>query len=800
MGTRGYFVYRFRGRYYVLYNHYDSYPSGMGQWLVDQIPQDPEAYQSMTSTTALYCCANSSIVWLEGQRVKFAKWDDVLEKEVLCIKDINLQAISHYNSGAHRNEEFRLSALLDERLEQNLIPCYKPPENDMNIEWVYIIDLDREVFTIDNGGHFKLDKIPRDCWIESLALDSDMQRLVLPSEVPSDCIASLISKPTLEVSGEGYEDHKVEIVTPKGYQDFPVKIRHGPLILSNLWCSLRFDIERTMAKTLLGLTPEDFAFREIAFGIVSLAAGLMDSLLIRDYTRLSGPVEQGWMGLVDGEDPYGHVTLVSKLGYGCHAEGIEPGSCPQENTFWFKGVLIQLTAQLNLPGVLRQATSDAVGVGRSQSQTPTFDILLISIEHVVIVRVSGQCVQRTEPLPLLQIPIHYTKHPNDRYDLDMRNAIEGWETEAGEEENSKAEHPSSTQNSTSEDNNIEVVDDSSQKPTRSPRYCPDPVYGPGTRDPRYVETPEDTPAFMAMIHLFEAAAVRPLKPARTNEGVFPSELYGIILDLVDDDTYRACSRVSRRFRRLCLENLRLFENVVIHGVISRDEMPSSAGPSAELINQQTASDQPVTAPEEEATTNKVTGQQPQPFIITERTTGNTKSTRLLPWFRYRASKQNSTVWQVMAGTAPRLSLLTCFTLHGFVVDPPWEGTDGDEEHPPEDASQRLPQAPSVLDDSHYWSNSETFYWMRYMDPHGTNQINNITRMWEAILSTYGIRMAMAGLASFDLPPHTQRSIMTAKWSWDTAYLYMWFKRVSAVVGPDEIWQQAEAEVEEEVRS
>lgn len=45
MGTRGFRIIRFRGRYYIFYNHWDSYPEGMGKSLVDQIPQDPDEYQ-----------------------------------------------------------------------------------------------------------------------------------------------------------------------------------------------------------------------------------------------------------------------------------------------------------------------------------------------------------------------------------------------------------------------------------------------------------------------------------------------------------------------------------------------------------------------------------------------------------------------------------------------------------------------------------------------------------------------------------------------------------------------------------
>lgn len=45
MGTRGLFFIRCRGRYFVYYNHYDSYPEGLGAAIVFEIPRDPEKYR-----------------------------------------------------------------------------------------------------------------------------------------------------------------------------------------------------------------------------------------------------------------------------------------------------------------------------------------------------------------------------------------------------------------------------------------------------------------------------------------------------------------------------------------------------------------------------------------------------------------------------------------------------------------------------------------------------------------------------------------------------------------------------------
>lgn len=59
MGTRGYIVYRVRGRYYVYYNHLDSYPTGLGRGLVAGIPDDPEKFEGSSQNLprlALLAC------------------------------------------------------------------------------------------------------------------------------------------------------------------------------------------------------------------------------------------------------------------------------------------------------------------------------------------------------------------------------------------------------------------------------------------------------------------------------------------------------------------------------------------------------------------------------------------------------------------------------------------------------------------------------------------------------------------------------------------------------------------------
>ena len=48
MGTRGFYCFRYKGLYYVIYNHWDSYPDGLGETLVNQLRNiDPQDLRNM---------------------------------------------------------------------------------------------------------------------------------------------------------------------------------------------------------------------------------------------------------------------------------------------------------------------------------------------------------------------------------------------------------------------------------------------------------------------------------------------------------------------------------------------------------------------------------------------------------------------------------------------------------------------------------------------------------------------------------------------------------------------------------
>lgn len=140
MGTRGNYVFRYKRKYYVFYNHLDSYFSGLGDDIVKELQQmKPEDFDKIK-------------VLIE-----------------------NIKQRDGYD-GYGSNFEGIMCALLNSdtyRLEE-IIDC--EPENDLFIEYIYILDLDNDVFKVKYWGpndtvqsnRFRLSNIPND-WKDYVA-------------------------------------------------------------------------------------------------------------------------------------------------------------------------------------------------------------------------------------------------------------------------------------------------------------------------------------------------------------------------------------------------------------------------------------------------------------------------------------------------------------------------------------------------------------------------------------------------------------------------------------------------------
>ena len=786
MGTRGYFVFRFRGRYYALYLHYDTYPKGLGKDVVQSIPADPEGYRCMKSfRTRCNELTDWNTGWLESKRALMAKWDQVLEEQVLCISSNRLvkDGPDFITDDRWSTPEPILQRLLDERLPEDLpTPCYRMPQLDLYIEYTYIVDLDREVFTVNNGAHFALAKIPRDCWMQSLAFDNSSVALIIPDRVPDGSIADL---PALRFKSRKDESVVMAvqpgnstIVQPKAFLNFPMVLRHGPLLLAHLWRTTKASLGDSMSWVLKGLSPDDFSFREIAFSIVSLSAGLTGGLMLaNEQRRLKASTSNDWSGFIRGDNPHDCPVVLSEVGIGYHAEGTEAGSSPPESSYWFHGALIRLEADLTEPDRVKKAITQAIRCGRSaENAAEVFDVVLLSIEHVILLHVAGDNVQRTDTLPLLDIPVHYADCLN-RYAEDFQD--QGWEWR--DHEYKKFHQDEKQKEKDAEDEDIVITFDTEP---------------PGENDFEATGKPKEQwpqryRGFFAMVHLFEAVAKRTMPCDQSKEGIFPTEIYEMIISHVDDVTYRACSLVSPKFRHYCQRNLRLVEGSRLCGLappIVKTAQPAAAGQDqVDDFKQYTVDSNDTLSVDWDAVR----------FIVDDEDGDWYGAYHVRALHRWQKVPPKTTEWLVICGESDRLSLINSVAFTGY-----WPGLWDDEEQV--QASRTDWDAPGpfamplqVGDDSHFWS---TEYVVSELSQMQTITMRTLPDLWRRILQIYFPSGPSCRPSDhFEYPAHTRVTILdTGIFRSYTCVGYIRFKRADAIVGPSEVWELARNEAEEDV--
>lgn len=135
MGTRGLYTFKYKGKYYIFYNHWDSYPEGgLGDKIVEELKG----------------------VDLDEMRrlVEMISEDDVIREDDFTLRK-NYEGLME----ALRNvTEYRLEDISE----------YEPTF-DFDAEYIYIIDLDKNVFKViysnerdTESQRYKLTDIPED--------------------------------------------------------------------------------------------------------------------------------------------------------------------------------------------------------------------------------------------------------------------------------------------------------------------------------------------------------------------------------------------------------------------------------------------------------------------------------------------------------------------------------------------------------------------------------------------------------------------------------------------------------------
>ena len=157
-------VIRFHKRYYSFIES-DPLSNCLGLQITKEIPADAAKYQN----------------WLAAQRESAKEWE-LLYEDFLSVKPGN---------------EFRTD-LPDFMMKR--LPSLFAPLQEGRIERVYTVDLDREIFSVNNEDHFKLEQVPHIQWIDANYDESLVHQISLEDTVPM----------------EGFTDSVIEQLTQSG--------------------------------------------------------------------------------------------------------------------------------------------------------------------------------------------------------------------------------------------------------------------------------------------------------------------------------------------------------------------------------------------------------------------------------------------------------------------------------------------------------------------------------------------------------------------------------------------------------
>ncbi|KAI9781528.1 MAG: hypothetical protein M1839_005943 [Geoglossum umbratile] len=505
MGTSGFKIIRYRGKYFLYFTGVDSNPEIVGSEIVALIPNDPKRYK----------------LWLESMRNMYGEMETVLD-DLCTITTIDLLPRPFPTDPTR--QRYRHYMGIDDSLFQ-LPSALAFPYQKEDSCWIYVIDLDREIFSVNYGVHYKLDSIPRrEVWIKACDRDK-WGAITLDAEVcGSECIASpMRAKQTVDrelvEEYQGFDIIRVEQPVMTTINPITDPTANYQIILLATFVNFSSTFSTHLQNFLLEWSPGDFLFRELAFAILSLAAG---EFYFRARVQLDGSISHGYLIVPGDALGHGEDNLLPAFARGFHRPGKDAGSAPMETTYWFQGVLVCLAANINDKMEMKMAVARTVQFAHAEGHRK-FYAIIISLEHVILLQVRA-CggttrVRHTDPIVLFEIANHLARDPRER-------------------------------------------------PPQEPKYDPRRKHRQWSEN---VKSPTALctlfPGFLRLINFLDHAFTQSLPWSYSpNEGVFPAEVYHMILMNVEDvRTYSTCAKVCRSFRNYCHSHIRVGNTIIKYG-------------------------------------------------------------------------------------------------------------------------------------------------------------------------------------------------------------------------------------------
>jgi hypothetical protein len=407
------FLKRFRGRYFL---YAESGHGGIvyfGTQLVEQIPTDCEQYKGQLippiSSEHSGRLTHSYLEWLENQRALYAEMTAELESKVLTITEETIQT---YGS---KDEEFVSWQMVDNRLMS--IPSALYSKGRFKSQCAFILDLDREIFSVDMWIHFSMKNIPRDRWFDGLHGVRS-----LPQDYYLDiCPEATIGLPKVEYFADDcsrdeywskYQQYDCSIVKAKSKIEHPFKAAHRQVIAVVTFERFVREYSDMFRDCLPELSHDDFAFRELAFAILSFATC---QYRLDMPHRLHGELINGYLIDPDDDISHGKSKLLPLFAQGCHSPEKEPGSAPQASIYWFESVLVSLVPDIILQNDAGAAIAKVVGFGLGQGKLD-FHAIALSVINVIMLRVIVEngvtIVKHTKTTRLSTPPTQFGEYPD----------------------------------------------------------------------------------------------------------------------------------------------------------------------------------------------------------------------------------------------------------------------------------------------------------------------------------------------------------------------------------------------------
>ncbi|RHZ68557.1 uncharacterized protein CDV56_109671 [Aspergillus thermomutatus] len=536
MGTRGLLFIRCRGRYFIIWNQFDSYPEGLGDAIVQEIPTDPGGYRD----------------WLNSMREMYSRSAQKFEEQILTV-DVNNKQEELSISERHAKSYLAVDDRLEYAPIQTILNRFS---NDLFIEWTYTIDLDREMFAVDDSAYFKLSNIPHGGkWIQYLTEDARGRRK-LRDDTPKDIIADVSWKPnidpslkalgqTLNIELLSLTDFAAETMLPldlgTASPSNPVRRMMPARItfLMTTFLQMCRAYRKVLDRFILGWEPGCFMFREMAFAVLSLAAGEVffehPEALDTKYRK------NGYYLVPNSRAPKYHTRVLPRFLHESHLPGIEPGSAPKSTSFWFHNVLVHLNSRLDLNDVEEASVIEVVNDGLGQGYEE-FYAMVLSILDVVLIRVQkgrdGKPYVRRSPL----MPLFEFTDKDSGYVNGPRTRPS--QSQQGLENPDNRTHFESLNHDAQPEEKFLEEDDAASNESADPAAA-----GYFT--------------FMLMCHFFSGAAAEGL--AGTRSLLFPNEILSLIMDFSDMHTYLALAQASAFCHEISQHKLRLNDDYAVIG-------------------------------------------------------------------------------------------------------------------------------------------------------------------------------------------------------------------------------------------